>query len=499
MTDQELERRLCAAVEHAAPDQLQSILSSCGERKGTVIPMTENKKNKRRFARMAAAACLALLLVGGGAAGVLTARANAVASIISLDVNPSIELKVSKSEKVLSADPLNAEAEEILTDLPLKGTDLNVAVNAIVGSLLRHGYLDSIASAILISVEDEDQARATRLEQSLTTEVGAALQNAQSGASVLSQTLTQSTQLDTLARENNISVGKASLIQSAMSLNSALTFDGLAALSVEELSQLVETGSPAMPVGREAAAAAALAAAGVSEADAWELEVDAELDERTPCYEVEFKTSTGEYEYAVDAYTGEILWGGAEERYTGSGTSSNSGSGGGSNSGSTSSGSTSSGSAAGNTSGSTSVGGDIGLEKAKSIAFADAGVSASSVVNLETDRDWDDGRWEYEIEFWSGSTEYDYEISGTDGTILKRESKVHAVSVDSIISAEAARDAALAHAGLSLSDVWDLEVDEELDDRTPHYDVEFKGAGMEYEYEIDAASGSVLHYEKDRD
>ena len=121
------------------------------------------------------------------------------------------------------------------------------------------------------------------------------------------------------------------------------------------------------------------------------------------------------------------------------------------------------------------------------------------MVNLETDRDWDDGRWEYEIEFWSGSTEYDYEISGTDGTILKRESKVHAVSVDSIISAEAARDAALAHAGLSLSDVWDLEVDEELDDRTPHYDVEFKGAGMEYEYEIDAASGSVLHYEKDRD
>ena len=495
MTDQELERRLCAAVEHAAPDQLQSILSSCGERKGTVIPMTENKKNKRRFARMAAAACLALLLVGGGAAGVLTARANAVASIISLDVNPSIELKVSKSEKVLSADPLNAEAEEILTDLPLKGTDLNVAVNAIVGSLLRHGYLDSIASAILISVEDEDQARATRLEQSLTTEVGAALQNAQSGASVLSQTLTQSTQLDTLARENNISVGKASLIQSAMSLNSALTFDGLAALSVEELSQLVETGSPAMPVGPVAAAAAALAAAGVSEADAWELEVDAELDERTPCYEVEFKTSTGEYEYAVDAYTGEILWGGAEERYTGSGTSSNSGSGGGSNSGSTSSGSTSSGSAAG----STSAGGDIGLEKAKSIAFADAGVSASSVVNLETDRDWDDGRWEYEIEFWSGSTEYDYEISGTDGTILKRESESHAVNASSVISAQAARDAALAHAGLSASDVWELEVDEELDDDRPHYDVEFKSGNMDYEYEIDAVSGSVLHYEKERD
>ena len=156
MTDQELERRLCTAVDHAVPDQLQSILSRCEERKGTVIPMPENtntnytNKKKRSFAKMAVAACLALLLVGGGAAGVLNMRANAVASIVSLDVNPSIQLKVNSKEKVISAAPLNAEAEEILTDLPLKGTDLNVAVNAIVGSLLRHGYLDSIASAILV-------------------------------------------------------------------------------------------------------------------------------------------------------------------------------------------------------------------------------------------------------------------------------------------------------------------------------------------------------------
>ena len=59
---------------------------------------------------------------------------------------------MSQSEKVLTARALNAEAEEILRDMPLEGTDLNVAVNAIVGSLLRHGYLESLSSAILISV-----------------------------------------------------------------------------------------------------------------------------------------------------------------------------------------------------------------------------------------------------------------------------------------------------------------------------------------------------------
>lgn len=500
MTDQELERRLCTAVDHAVPDQLQSILSRCEERKGTVIPMPENtntnhtNKKKRSFAKMAVAACLALLLVGGGAAGVLNMRANAVTSIVSLDVNPSIQLKVNSKEKVISAAPLNAEAEEILTDLPLKGTDLNVAVNAIVGSLLRHGYLDSISSAILISVEDQDQDRAVRLEESLTSEVGTALQNAQSGASVLSQTVAHDTQLDTFAKENNLSVGKASLIQSAINLNSDLTLENLSDLSVEELSQLVTAGAPGLPVGRDAAAAAALAYMGLKESDVRKLEVDAELDEWKPCYEVEVETATGEYECAVDAYTGEVLWGDQPAVTTGgtnTGTNTNTNTN--TNTGTNSNTNTSTGS---NTSTSS---GDIGEEKAKSIAYADAGVSASSVTNVKVERDRDDGRWEYEIEFWSGSTEYDYKISGADGRILERDKEVHAVSTDSIISASEAQNAALAHAGVSAADAWDLDVSEELDDDYPHYEVEFKSDGMEYEYEIDATNGSVLHYKQERD
>ena len=60
MTDRQLEEKLALAVEHAAPDQLESILSRCADRSGVVIPL----RKKRPFARMAVAACLALLLVG---------------------------------------------------------------------------------------------------------------------------------------------------------------------------------------------------------------------------------------------------------------------------------------------------------------------------------------------------------------------------------------------------------------------------------------------------
>ena len=51
----------------------------------------------------------------------------------------------------------------------------------------------------------------------------------------------------------------------------------------------------------------------------------------------------------------------------------------------------------------------------------------------------------------------------------------------------------------ALTDTYELEVEEELDERTPCYKVEFKAGGMEYEYKIDARTGGVLTYEMDRD
>jgi len=130
--------------------------------------METKKTNKRERWTSLIAACLAVMLLGGG---LFYQRANAVASVVSLDVNPSIELKVNRSEKVLVCTPLNEDAKAVLADMSngadLKGAKLDVAVNAIVGSLVRNGYLNSISSAIMISVEDKDTARAEKLQREL--------------------------------------------------------------------------------------------------------------------------------------------------------------------------------------------------------------------------------------------------------------------------------------------------------------------------------------------
>ena len=59
---EELEERIRVAIDHAAPNVLDRILSSCEEQKGNVIPMTTGKKNWKKqivsFVSAAAAVCI---------------------------------------------------------------------------------------------------------------------------------------------------------------------------------------------------------------------------------------------------------------------------------------------------------------------------------------------------------------------------------------------------------------------------------------------------------
>ncbi len=67
---------------------------------------------------------------------------------------------------------------------------------------------------------------------------------------------------------------------------------------------------------------------------------------------------------------------------------------------------------------------DIGLEKAKKIALEDAGLKERKVIFVTAKADFDDGRKEYEVEFYCDGTEYDYEIDAATGKILKAEKDI---------------------------------------------------------------------------
>lgn len=515
MTDHELERRLRTALDHAAPNDLEGVLSRCETGKGTVIDMTnavETKKKTRRWAPLAAAACLALVLVGGGGGYYYYTANNAVASLVSLDVNPSIQLEVNKNEKVLSATPMNDDGAEILADMDLKGTQADVAMYAIIGSLLQHGYVDELANSILITVEDDDQARGEKLQQELTAQADAALANAQVSGAVLAQTLQHTEELTQKAQEYGISTGKAALIQAIVEgSNNTKTFEELVGLSINELNLLYTAQAPlegqtsggqqssgaantapittsgsasqSAYIGLEAAKQAALNHAGVSASQATFLEAEYDYDDGRMVYEVEFHVNGTEYEYEIDAQTGDVVKHKTEQNGTNTGGSS------------------------------ANTASYIGESAAKAAALKHAGVSESSTKYCNAWLEYDDGRPEcYEVEFMAGNTRYEYKIALTAPTVLESEQESYGGSGSSggqtgsgsgtsstDIGAEKAKSIALNHAGVSASQTTELKVERDTDDGVLEYEVEFKAGGKEYEYTIHGGTGQILKYESDWD
>lgn len=512
MRDEQLEKRIAEAVDHAAPDILDRILSSYDEQKGNVISMSEiinnntnSKKKRNRWAPMVAVAAALALCVSvfgynfwkGG---------SAVDSVVMLDVNPSISLTINAREEVISANALNQEAQTVLGDMDLRGTDLNVAVNAIIGSMFQNGYLSDLQNSILVSVENADAQRSAQLQTEISNAISSSFGSSGVNASVLSQTVTETDELTQMAQTYGISVGKAALIQEVVAQDSTLTVESLAPLSINEIalisssrnlttSTVSQTGSASDKayIGENAALSAAAARAGVSVSDVTWSKVEFDCDDGVMLYEVEFRTSGAEYECDVNATTGEVFKFEQEGGFH-TGTTTNTNTGTNTNT---------------NNSGTTANTSYIGEEAAKAAALADAGCKEADTVYLAAWLEYDDGRPEhYEVEFLVGNTRYEYEIALTSATVIKSDRETYGNTGSTgttgttsgstnYIGEDAALTAALTHAGLSASDISRQKVEFDFDDGYALYEVEFRSGRYEYEYEIDAVSGQVIKSEMD--
>lgn len=496
MKNSEIERRLKEDVEKSVPDVFDSIEA----RKGTVIPMTQPKNKKKRRTAVFASMAAALLLVAGGlgiAFGSQRTSLGAVDSIVSLDVNPSIELKIDSNEKVVETSARNEDARIILDDMDLKGTDLNVAVNAVVGSMLKHGYITQDANSILVSVENADSQKGAALQKELTDEISGILKASSVEASVLSQTLEEDTELKSLAETYGISMGKASMIRQIMEKDSRLTAADLAGLTINELNLLSSshqiqldsissTGSASSGsyIGVEKAQSIALEHAKLSAADVSKLKTELDAEDGIMVYEVEFTYKNTEYEYDINAKSGTIE---KNKKETDDDWQENQNSGGSSSSQS-----------------SQGASGYIGLAKAKEIALKHAGISGNVTILKET-LDGDDYPPVYEIEFYKDGTEYEYEIHAQTGAVLKSDREREQVSSSASsssgpsIQASKAKEIALKHAGVSASSIkeYKCELDEENDRLV--YEIEFYSNGVEYDYVISASDGSILEHSREQD
>ena len=158
----------------------------------------------------------------------------------------------------------------------------------------------------------------------------------------------------------------------------------------------------------------------------------------------------------------------------------------------------------------------IGIDAAKTIALEAAGVSESAAVFSTAGLDRQNGTDYYAVDFTANGRTYAYDIDAVTGVIIDssegqsqpaqatdggasadsaNSSGTSSQSTDgsTAITEDQAREIALADAGLTAEEVTFLKTKLDRDDGRLVYDVEFYTADYtEYDYEIDAADGTVL-------
>ena len=515
MTDQQIEERLKDAFVHATPDVLERINSQIKEQKGPVIVMSEVKK-KKGFNKLAAVAFAAVLALAVGVGGYIYSTNYAVAATVALEVNPSVEICVNKKERVLEVVPLNDDGRVIVGNMDFSGSSLDVTVNALIGSMLQNGYLNDLANSILISVEDDNAAQGALLQEKLTQNVNEMLNSQAFSGAVLIQTLSDDAQVKQLAADNNISVGKAQLIEQIIAQQPQKNFSELAKLSINDLNLILTstaqsqeqnpaqsqsvaslgTASAKAYIGEAKAKEIALQHAQVAEKDIFNYEWELDGDNGIMVYEIEFNVSDYEYDYEINATSGAIIKN-AKERDNDSNLLNS------------------------------AAGADlISADEAKAIALKNAGVSESDLTGYSIDLDNEYGVMQYEIEFKSGGYEYDYEINAATGEILQKQKErdddyypansstpantntaANSTNTNSAgtnnsgnyISAEEAKSIALKHAGVNEANANWYKAELDRDDGIVHYEIDFKADGYEYDYEINATSGEIIKSEKEWD
>lgn len=203
--------------------------------------------------------------------------------------------------------------------------------------------------------------------------------------------------------------------------------------------------------------------------DAEILEVSLEKDDGYQEYEVRFKTAAYYGEYTIHPETGAIL---SRDIYVGQARKE------------------------ADTKGLISYDKVIELAKAK----------LTGGVVTDVDLDEDDGVYHYEVEMQKDGVEYEYIFDAKTGNLLREKSEKGkhtnstmssaTTTTSSDIGLEKAKQIALAKAPAGVT-VEKIELDH--DDGRAVYEGELKGNGVEYEFEIDAATGAILSWDTDDD
>ena len=248
-----------------------------------------------------------------------------------------------------------------------------------------------------------------------------------------------------------------------------------------------QSSQPASLISMEQAQTAALEAANIDAADADISSATLSEVAGVTCYKIEFSTGDYTYAYSINAESGEVLEASYRDKNAAPTDSTQTDT-------PASGVTTTPAQTAPNTNTST---GAVDEAKAQEIALAHAGVKAADATITKSKLDYDDGRQIYEIEWYANGAKYDYEIAVATGEIVNSgyEAKtVVGTGSSATVSEATAKQTALTRvSGAAASDIYEWKLD--YDDGRPEYEGKIIYGGTEYEFTIDATTGTVVEWD----
>lgn len=410
-----------------------------------------------------------LAVVGLGAFAMLPSNS------LTMDVNPSIEIKTNRLDRVVGIRPLNLDAEELLKEFKPNDKNLEKVVSDLVDLMILTGHIkggdDNI---VMISVKDDTVD--SQLLNKVNSAIKAFLENKQIEATILNQAIAKG--------ESKIenSSGRAVVAEKISTLGSDLSLDELSNMSLKQLIKyskennidtrqlfMVVTGNLDNSIKNSVETKGLISkdeakkiALGLVDGEIVKFELDDfRDDDDTPEYEIKIVKDGVKYEIEIDAISGKVKEFEKENDNRASKPANN------------------------NTSKTPAKKGKISADEAKKIALD---LVNGTIVKFEEDDD------EFELKIVKDSIKYEIEIDAFSGKVKEFEKdddddhRSSKPAKPSKISANEAKKIAL---NLVNGTIVDFEEDDD------EFEIEIIKDGIEYEIEIDAYTGKVLEFEID--
>lgn len=165
-------------------------------------------------------------------------------SVVAVDVNPSIELKLNRLSHVVAVQAYNPEAQSLVEAVPWRFSPVEDVIQRLLGAMKQQGYLQSENSFLMLSCQQDNQSRAEALSRRLNKAV--LRLKLQSPEMVYVQRV-EIKEIAGLADDYDVSRGVMQLILKAQIMNPQYSVELLSELDLQTLYWLSENKMQSTP------------------------------------------------------------------------------------------------------------------------------------------------------------------------------------------------------------------------------------------------------------